>query len=88
MEMTKWFDTNYHFIVPELGPEVKFSYASHKAVNEYKEAKALGVDTVPVFVGPVSYLLLSKPARGVEKTLISYPFLTKSFQSTRKLLLN
>ncbi|PWA67418.1 5-methyltetrahydropteroyltriglutamate--homocysteine methyltransferase 2 [Artemisia annua] len=68
MEMTKWFDTNYHFIVPELGPEVKFTYASHKAVTEYKEAKALGVDTVPVFVGPVSYLLLSKPAKGVEKT--------------------
>ncbi|XP_057947787.1 5-methyltetrahydropteroyltriglutamate--homocysteine methyltransferase [Malania oleifera] len=68
MEMTKWFDTNYHYIVPELGPEVKFSYASHKAVNEYKEAKALGVDTVPVLVGPVSYLLLSKPAKGVEKS--------------------
>ncbi|KAL7096390.1 hypothetical protein ACP275_10G076400 [Erythranthe tilingii] len=67
MEMTKWFDTNYHFIVPELGPDVKFSYASHKAVNEYKEAKALGVDTVPVLVGPVTYLLLSKPAKGVEK---------------------
>ncbi|KAG7960318.1 hypothetical protein I3843_10G117200 [Carya illinoinensis] len=68
MEMTKWFDTNYHFIVPELGPEVKFSYASHKAVDEYKEAKALGLDTVPVLIGPVSYLLLSKPAKGVEKT--------------------
>ncbi|KAJ6937345.1 5-methyltetrahydropteroyltriglutamate--homocysteine methyltransferase-like [Populus alba x Populus x berolinensis] len=68
MEMTKWFDTNYHYIVPELGPEVNFSYASHKAVNEYKEAKALGVDTVPVLVGPVSYLLLSKPAKGVEKS--------------------
>ncbi|KAG2685419.1 hypothetical protein I3760_10G124100 [Carya illinoinensis] len=68
MEMTKWFDTNYHFIVPELGPDVKFSYASHKAVDEYKEAKALGVDTVPVLIGPVSYLLLSKPAKGVEKT--------------------
>ncbi|KAL5547208.1 hypothetical protein UlMin_006895 [Ulmus minor] len=67
MEMTKWFDTNYHFIVPELGPEVNFSYASHKAVEEYKEAKALGVETVPVLVGPVSYLLLSKPAKGVEK---------------------
>ncbi|MBA0647005.1 hypothetical protein Goklo_014919, partial [Gossypium klotzschianum] len=40
MEMTKWFDTNYHFIVPELGPDVNFSYASHKAVDEYKEAKA------------------------------------------------
>ncbi|XP_075635056.1 5-methyltetrahydropteroyltriglutamate--homocysteine methyltransferase-like [Castanea sativa] len=68
MEMTKWFDTNYHYIVPELGPEVKFSYASHKAVEEFKEAKALGVDTVPVLVGPVSYLLLSKPAKGVEKS--------------------
>ncbi|GJM95099.1 hypothetical protein PR202_ga11801 [Eleusine coracana subsp. coracana] len=67
MEMTKWFDTNYHFIVPELGPNTKFSYSSHKAVNEYKEAKALGVDTVPVLIGPVSYLLLSKPAKGVEK---------------------
>ncbi|GKV07597.1 hypothetical protein SLEP1_g19348 [Rubroshorea leprosula] len=73
MEMTKWFDTNYHFIVPELGPEVNFSYASHKAVDEYKEAKALGVDTVPVLIGPVSYLLLSKPAKGVEK---SFPLLS------------
>ncbi|XP_052175514.1 5-methyltetrahydropteroyltriglutamate--homocysteine methyltransferase-like isoform X3 [Diospyros lotus] len=68
MEMTKWFDTNYHFIVPELGPHVKFSYASHKAVDEYKEAKGHGVDTVPVLIGPVSYLLLSKPAKGVEKS--------------------
>lgn len=68
MEMTKWFDTNYHYIVPELGPEIKFAYSSHKAVAEYKEAKELGIDTVPVLVGPVSYLLLSKPAKGVAKT--------------------
>lgn len=68
MEMTKWFDTNYHYIVPELGPEIKFAYSSHKAVEEYKEAKELGIDTVPVLVGPVSYLLLSKPAKGVAKT--------------------
>ncbi|KAJ4892822.1 5-methyltetrahydropteroyltriglutamate--homocysteine methyltransferase 2 [Raphanus sativus] len=67
-KMTKWFDTNYHYIVPELGPEVKFSYGSHKAVNEYKEAKALGIETVPVLVGPVSYLLLSKLAKGVDKS--------------------
>ncbi|KAE8707775.1 5-methyltetrahydropteroyltriglutamate--homocysteine methyltransferase 2 [Hibiscus syriacus] len=40
MEMTKWFDTNYHFIIPELGPDVNFSYESHKAVDEYKEANA------------------------------------------------
>ncbi|KAJ3674793.1 hypothetical protein LUZ60_005409 [Juncus effusus] len=73
MEMTKWFDTNYHFIVPELGPNTKFSYASHKAVTEYKEAKALGIETVPVLVGPVTYLLLSKPAKGVEK---SFPLLS------------
>ncbi|WCJ43588.1 5-methyltetrahydropteroyltriglutamate--homocysteine methyltransferase [Euphorbia peplus] len=77
MEMTKWFDTNYHFIVPELGPDVKFTYASHKAVNEYKEAKALGVDTVPVLVGPVSYLLLSKPAKGVEKNFSLLSLLEK-----------
>ncbi|RVW35144.1 5-methyltetrahydropteroyltriglutamate--homocysteine methyltransferase [Vitis vinifera] len=77
MEMTKWFDTNYHYIVPELGPEVKFSYASHKAVKEYQEAKALGVDTVPVFVGPVSYLLLSKPAKGVEKSFSLLSLLDK-----------
>uniref|UniRef100_A0A1J3CYW5 5-methyltetrahydropteroyltriglutamate--homocysteine S-methyltransferase n=1 Tax=Noccaea caerulescens TaxID=107243 RepID=A0A1J3CYW5_NOCCA len=68
MEMTKWFDTNYHYIVPELGPDIKFSYASHKPVVEFKEAKALGIDTVPVLIGPMTYLLLSKPAKGVEKS--------------------
>ena len=41
IEMTKWFDTNYHYIVPELGPEIKFKYASHKVVHEYKRLKRL-----------------------------------------------
>ncbi|XP_031258500.1 5-methyltetrahydropteroyltriglutamate--homocysteine methyltransferase 1-like [Pistacia vera] len=77
MEMTKWFDTNYHYIVPELAPETKFSYASHKAVSEFKEAKALGVETVPVIVGPVSYLLLSKPSKGVEKSFSLLSILPK-----------
>ncbi|CAI0397396.1 unnamed protein product [Linum tenue] len=77
MEMTKWFDTNYHYIVPELGPDVKFSYASHKAIDEYKEAKALGVDTVPILLGPVSYLLLSKPAKGVDKSFSLLSLLDK-----------
>ncbi|KAF8007061.1 hypothetical protein BT93_K1152 [Corymbia citriodora subsp. variegata] len=77
MEMTKWFDTNYHYIVPELGPNIEFSYASRKAVNEYKEAKELGVDTVPVLLGPVSYLLLSKPTNGVEKTFSPLSLLGK-----------
>ncbi|PHT71237.1 hypothetical protein T459_26341 [Capsicum annuum] len=41
MEKNRWFDTNYYYTVPELGPDVNFSYASHKAVNEYKEAKGI-----------------------------------------------
>ncbi|CAK9184640.1 unnamed protein product [Ilex paraguariensis] len=57
-----------HFIVPELGPDVSLSISSHKAVHEYREAKALGVETVPVLVSPVTYLLLSKPAKGVDKS--------------------
>ncbi|RWR80980.1 Methionine synthase [Cinnamomum micranthum f. kanehirae] len=77
MEMTKWFDTNYHYIVPELGPDFKFSYASHKAVSEYKEAKELGFETVPVLVGPVSYLLLSKPAKGVQRSFSPLSLLEK-----------
>ncbi|KAJ0966368.1 hypothetical protein J5N97_027506 [Dioscorea zingiberensis] len=77
MEMTKWFDTNYHYIVPELGPDTNFSYSSHKAVSEYKEAKALGIETMPVLIGPVSYLLLSKPAKGVEKSFSPLSLLGK-----------
>ncbi|KAF8007060.1 hypothetical protein BT93_K1151 [Corymbia citriodora subsp. variegata] len=77
MEMTKWFDTSYLYVVPELGPDVNFSYASRKAVDEYKEAKKLGVDTVPILLGPVSYLLLSKPAKGVEKTFSPLSLLGK-----------
>ncbi|MCO5607402.1 hypothetical protein L7F22_061598 [Adiantum nelumboides] len=68
MEMTKWFDTNYHYIVPELGPETKFALSSHKVIEEYKEAKELGIETVPVLVGPFSYLRLAKPGKGVEPT--------------------
>lgn len=60
MEMTKWFDTNYHFIVPEFQPDQTFRLGSSKAVDEYREAKALGIETRPVVIGPVSYLLLGK----------------------------
>jgi 5-methyltetrahydropteroyltriglutamate--homocysteine methyltransferase len=68
MEMTKWFDTNYHYIVPELGPETRFSLSSSKAFDEHAEAmEELGIDTLPVLIGPVSFLLLSKPADGVSE---------------------
>ena len=60
MEMTKWFDTNYHYIVPEFGAKTDFKLSSTKAVDEYKEAKAQGIETRPVLVGPVTFLLLGK----------------------------
>ncbi|MDX6805015.1 5-methyltetrahydropteroyltriglutamate--homocysteine S-methyltransferase [Terrihabitans rhizophilus] len=59
-EMTKWFDTNYHYIVPEFTPGQEFALASSKAVREFREAKALGVHTRPVLVGPVTFLKLGK----------------------------
>jgi 5-methyltetrahydropteroyltriglutamate--homocysteine methyltransferase len=64
MEMTKWFDTNYHFIVPELGPDMRFRLpggVTSKPVAEYLEARALGIETRPVLIGPLTYLLLAKP---------------------------
>jgi 5-methyltetrahydropteroyltriglutamate--homocysteine methyltransferase len=60
MEMTKWFDTNYHYIVPEFTKNQKFELFSEKIINEFKEAKDLGITTKPVLIGPVSYLLLGK----------------------------
>ncbi|MFC9941390.1 5-methyltetrahydropteroyltriglutamate--homocysteine S-methyltransferase [Streptomyces pratensis] len=65
LEMTKWFDTNYHYLVPELGPDTTFTADSSKQVGELKEALALGHTARPVLVGPVAYLLLAKPAPGV-----------------------
>ncbi|MEU9773968.1 5-methyltetrahydropteroyltriglutamate--homocysteine S-methyltransferase [Streptomyces sp. NPDC047968] len=65
LEMTKWFDTNYHYLVPELGPDTAFAADPAKQVGEVKEALALGLAARPVLVGPVTYLLLSKPAPGV-----------------------
>ena len=61
--MTKWFDTNYHYLVPEFTVDQTFRLASTKIVDEYLEAKALGIETRPVLLGPVTYLLLGK-ARG------------------------
>jgi 5-methyltetrahydropteroyltriglutamate--homocysteine methyltransferase len=60
MEMTKWFDTNYHYLVPEFERGQKFRLASTKAVDEFQEAKALGITTKPVLIGPVTFLLAGK----------------------------
>ena len=63
MEMTKWFDTNYHYIVPEFSAQQTFHLASTKPLDEFREAKALGIQTRPVLLGPISFLLLGKTHR-------------------------
>lgn len=69
MEMTKWFDTNYHYLVPEFTPDQHFCYASRKCVEEFRLARQHGVVTPkPVLIGPVSYLLLGREqTRGFDR---------------------
>lgn len=87
MEMTKWFDTNYHYIVPELGPDTKFALSSSKAVNEYKEAKEAGIETVPVIIGPITFLYLAKPAKGAASDFERLSLVSKVLPVYKELLL-
>ena len=64
LEMTKWFDTNYHYIVPEIGPKTTFSLHPDKVLSELKEAQDQGLPARPVIIGPVTFLLLSKAVDG------------------------
>ncbi len=64
MEMTKWFDTNYHYIVPEFALGQEFRLGWTKPVDEFLQAKSLGISTRPVLLGPVSFLLLGKMVTG------------------------
>jgi len=59
-EMTKWFDTNYHYIVPEFTADTEFELHPSRLVEQIREAKAQGVNVKPVIVGPVTYLALGK----------------------------
>ncbi len=72
LEMTKWFDTNYHYMVPEFSAGQTFTLTDNKALNEFNEAKELGIHTRPVLLGPVSFLKLGKSNDGnfdLNKTL-------------------
>jgi 5-methyltetrahydropteroyltriglutamate--homocysteine methyltransferase len=60
MEMTKWFDTNYHYIVPEFHEGQRFALSSTKVIDEFQEARALGIKTKPVLLGPLTFLRLGK----------------------------
>jgi 5-methyltetrahydropteroyltriglutamate--homocysteine methyltransferase len=60
MEMTKWFDTNYHFLVPEINDNTRFKLDASKPLHAYRAARDLGIETRSVLLGPVTYLLLGK----------------------------
>jgi len=60
MEMTKWFDTNYHYLVPELAPDTNFEGGHEAWFAEIDQALELGLPVKPVLVGPVSFLKLAK----------------------------
>jgi 5-methyltetrahydropteroyltriglutamate--homocysteine methyltransferase len=80
MEMTKWFDTNYHYIVPELEPGQSFRLASTKPIDEFLEAKKLGYSTRPVLIGPVTYLLLAKSTDPAASPLALLPKLLPVYE--------
>ena len=67
LEMVKWFDSNYHYVRPTFTPTTDFKLPSEdsliKPLKEYLEAKALGVETQPVILGPISFLTLGKPEK-------------------------
>ncbi|EMY32403.1 5-methyltetrahydropteroyltriglutamate--homocysteine S-methyltransferase, partial [Arthrobacter crystallopoietes BAB-32] len=64
LELTKWFDTNYHYLVPEIGPETRFAAVAHELAGIIRRQKDRGAVLRPVLVGPVTYLLLAKPEDG------------------------
>ena len=69
-DMTKWFDTNYHYIVPEFTPDQTFKLATTKPVDSFNAAKALGHNARPVLIGPLTYLLLGKCTGGKSLDLL------------------
>jgi 5-methyltetrahydropteroyltriglutamate--homocysteine methyltransferase len=86
LEMTKWFDTNYHYMVPELTADQTFSLFSEKLFYEVDEARAAGFTPKPVLLGPLSFLWLSKVKAGkfnklelIEPLLDTYGKILKRF---------
>lgn len=79
MEMTKWFDTNYHYLVPEWQASTGFNLQSHWLIDEVKEAHALGLPIKPVLIGPLSLLWLGKTKGDFDK-LTLLPRLLPEYQ--------
>ena len=79
-EMTKWFDTNYHYIVPELSAEQRFSLTDSELFTHVSEAQQLGHTPKPVLIGPVTYLYLAKCADEPFDKLALLPQLLEVYQ--------
>jgi 5-methyltetrahydropteroyltriglutamate--homocysteine methyltransferase len=86
LEMTKWFDTNYHYLVPEFSKGQTFQLFSSKVIDEFIEAKDSGIITKPVLLGPVSYLLLGKEKEGRFHRLDLLDAIMPVYQEVLKLL--
>jgi 5-methyltetrahydropteroyltriglutamate--homocysteine methyltransferase len=80
------FDSNYHFVVPELSEETEFKLNFNKAVEEFNEAKAAGILTRPVVLGPISYLALSKAAKDAKPGFQPISLLTRLIPVYKQLL--
>jgi len=86
LERAQWFDTSYHYLVPELGPGTDLRLAQCKPVLEYLQARSYGIETRPVLLGPLSFLLLSKPAEpGFRPLVLLDPLLDAYEQLLEKL---
>ncbi|HEY3940259.1 MAG TPA: 5-methyltetrahydropteroyltriglutamate--homocysteine S-methyltransferase [Bryobacteraceae bacterium] len=88
LEMTKWFDTNYHYLVPEFTADQEFRLARNRQLDAYREAKTFGFPARPVILGPLSFLLLGKvkqsgarPLALLDRVLGAYEELLKSLQT-------
>jgi 5-methyltetrahydropteroyltriglutamate--homocysteine methyltransferase len=86
LEMTKWFDTNYHYIVPELELEQSFQLDASRILAEIGEARALGIEPRPVIVGPVTFLRLAKLAPGAPLSATTLDLLGRVLPAYEQLL--
>lgn len=78
MEMTKWFDTNYHYLVPEWSAGISFEIDTTKLLGELRQARALNLETRPVLIGPMTLLLLGKGVDGFDSMSL-LPKLTAAY---------
>ncbi|KAF9269295.1 cobalamin-independent methionine synthase [Marasmius fiardii PR-910] len=85
-EMKKWFDSNYHFLVPELDDSTDFKLNYNKALEEYNEAKLIDADSRPVILGPITFLALAKPTNEAKEGFKPISLLSKLLPVYKQLL--